>query len=133
MHRFQNRKADQGCEEDCKHLCQIGCQKELDRLTDICVNTAALFYCRYDGCKVIVCQYHIRYVLCNVRTCDTHSHADISALDGRSIIYTVARHRCNTALSLPCIDDTYLMLRLYAGINGVFLNICLKLFITDLV
>ena len=133
MYRFQYSKSDHSREENCQNLCQIGGKQELDCLTDVRINTASLFYCGYDGCKVIVCQYHIGYIFGYVCSGDSHTYANVSALNGRSVINAVTGHGCDHAFLFPCIYNTYFMLRLNSGIYRKLFDSVLKILIADLI
>ena len=89
MNRSKNGKTKQGRNKDTEHLTHIGCKQELNSFPDIVVNTSP-FLDRSDySSKIIIRQNHIRNVLCNVRTRNTHTNADVSALDGGSVIIFV--------------------------------------------
>ena len=133
MYRLQDGKSNKGGKEDSQNFRQVGGQEELNGLTDIGVNTAAFFYRGNNGCEVIICQNHVCHVLGYVRTGDTHSYADISALDGRSVVYAVSGHGGNHTLGFPGSYNADFVFRLYAGVHGIFLNILLELLVADFI
>ena len=133
VHRLQDRKANQGREEDRQHLGQVGGQKELDGFADVRVNPASFLYRRHDGGEIIVRQNHVSHVLRYVGSGDTHADADVRALDGGRVVYAVSGHGRDHALGLPALYDADLMLRLHAGVYGKLLNPAAKFFIIHLV
>ena len=133
MYRLQNRKANQGREEDRQHLSQVGGQQELNGFPDIRIDPAAFLYRRYDSRKVVVSQNHVCYVLRYVGAGNPHADADIRTLDGGRVIYAVSSHGGNHALCLPSLYNADLMLRLHTGIYGKLLNPAVEFLVTDLV
>ena len=131
--RLKDSKANQRCNKDGDDLSQVGTQEELNALTNVVVDAPSLFAGANDGGKVIVSQNHVCNALGNVGTSNTHTNADISAFDGRSVVNAVARHGCNHAFFTPGINNTNLVLRLNACIDTDCLNALLKLFVRNLI
>ena len=131
MRGFEDGKSEHLRGEDSDDLAHVGGKKELNCFSYIAVNSSAFLNSgNYCG-KVVVGKHHVRYILCNVSTCNAHSDADVGALDGGRVIDSVARHSGNAAVCAPGIDYPYLVLGLNAGVDRIFFNITLKLFVAD--
>lgn len=68
-------------DENGQHFRKIGRQQELNGFADIVINTSSLAHCRNDCREVVVGEYHIRDVLCDVGARDAHTHADVGVFD----------------------------------------------------
>ena len=131
--RLQDGEVQYRCNEDRQHLAYVGCEQELNRLSDVRVDAASLFNCRNDRSEVVVCKYHVSDVLCDVSTGDAHAHADVGGLDGRRVVDAVSRHGCYHPSGAPCLYNPYLMLRLHPRIYRVCAHLVEQFFITHVV
>ena len=129
VRRFQNSEVQHRCDEYGQNFTEVRREQELDRLTDVRVDPAALFDSCYDSSEVVVGQDHIRDVFGNVSSGDAHSDTDIRRLDRRSIVDTVTSHSCYHVVSFPRSDDPYLVLRLYSCVYRISFDLLVKLFI----
>ena len=112
-----------------KNLGEIRCKEELNCFTNVIVNSSSFANSGNDGCKVIVCKYHIGNVLCYVGTCNSHSNTDVGIFNGGSVVNAVTRHSGNLAFFTPSINYSRLMLGLNTRVNAVFFNCGIKFFI----
>ena len=133
MRRLEDRKVQYGCHEYRQHLADVGSEEELYRLADVGVNPAAFLNSRNDCSEVVVREYHVGDVLRYVSTGYAHAYSDVSGLDGRSVVYSVACHGCDHLLRAPRLYYPYLMLRLYPCIYRVGSYLIKKLLIAHIV
>ncbi len=133
MYRLEYHKSQHGSREYAQYLTHVGSEQELYRLSDVVIDSSALFNRAYYSCEVIVCEYHVRHVLCNVGSRDPHANADVCGLDARSIVYAVSGHRGYIAFFLPHVYDANLVFRLHAGINADVFDFLFELIIAHLV
>ena len=117
MYRLKDNEAHESSCKDGQHFTHVGAQKELDGLSDVVIDAASFFNCVYYGSKVIICQYHVSYVLCNISTGDSHAYADISGFDGGSVVNSVSCHGGDEACLLPSVYDPGLVFRLNTCIH----------------
>ena len=129
--RPEDREAQQGRDKYSQNLSQVGGKQELDRLADIVIDSPAFRDRGDDRREIVIGEDHVRDRLGNVRTRNSHAHADIRALDGRGVIYAVAGHGRYATEGLPGVHDPDLILRLYPGVYTVFADIVGKYLIRN--
>ena len=112
-----------------EHLADIGAQQKAHHFADIGIDTPALSDSVDNGGKIIVGEGHIRRALGHVRTGDAHGTADISSLQGGSIVDAVAGHGDHLTTVLPGLDNADLILRGNTGIHGDVLHLLVQLLI----
>ena len=100
---------------------------------DVIINPPPLGHRSNNGSKIIVCQHHICHILCDICTGNAHANTDIRRLNGGSVIDAIAGHGSDAALLLPSADNSYLMLWLNPGIDGVVSNVLCQLRIAELI
>ena len=126
MYGLKDRKAKQRRNKDCQNLRKVRGKQELDRFTDVVVNTSSLCYGCNDRRKVVIRQDHIRHGFRDIRAGDSHPDTDICLFDRRCIIHTVPGHGSHAVKGLPGFDDTYLVFRLHSGVHRIITDILRK-------
>ena len=116
--RLQDGEAQHGGGEDAQDLAQVGAEQELDGLSDVGVDAAALLHRTHNGGEVVVGEHHVGYIFGDVRAGDAHAHADVRRLQSGGIVDAVSGHGGDAARLLPGPDDAGLVLRLDSGIDA---------------
>jgi hypothetical protein len=60
-----------------------------DEFLDIVEHASTFFNSVDDGSKVIICEYNVRSIFCDIRTGLAHGNADVCALERRRIVDTI--------------------------------------------
>ena len=123
--------ADRGHEEQ-QHLAEVGGQQEENGLQDVVVDAASFGHRRHYGHEVVVREYHVGGVLGHLGARDAHGDSDVGLLERRGVVHTVAGHRHDVSPLLPCRHDFHLLLGSDARIDGVFVDVLLKLSVVEL-
>ena len=114
------------------HLSEVRRQQEENGLEDIVVDTAAFGNGGDDGHEVVVLEHHIRSVLGHLRAGDAHRHSYVGLLESRGVVDTVTRHGHDLTPLLPGRHDTFLLLWSDTGIDRIFVHICIKISVVEL-
>ena len=114
-------------------LAEVGREQELNALADVVVDPSALRDRADDRCKVVVGKDHVGNVLCDVGSGDAHADTDVGVLYRGCVVDSVAGHCGDAAAGAPCVDDFHLMLRLNAGIYGIFRDKVFELLVAVLI
>jgi hypothetical protein len=86
-------------------LSHVGSEQIHDGLLEVVEDLPALLHAIDDGAEVIVQQDHISSVLRDVRSGNTHGNADISLLDGWTVVDSVASDTNNSPEALIGLDN----------------------------
>ena len=133
MRGFKHREAYYRRREYRHDLRHIGGKQELYSLSYIRVYPAPLLHGVYYRREVVVAEYHIRDVFCDVGYGYTHSDAYIGGLYRRRVVYTVAGHGGYLSALFPRGDYLHLVLRLYPRIDRVVVHRAGKLLVRQAV
>src|SRR5215207_8402253 len=121
-------KTQEGTYEHYQDLGGVACKEVLDELADVVVDDSALLDRGDDGRKVVVGQDHIGSLLGDVGARYAHRHADVSSLQSRGIVYSVAGHGDDMAFLLQGFDYVELVLRRDPRVDGHLLNEVYEIF-----
>ena len=112
--REENRQHGQARNRD------VNREGEGDGLLDVVVNSPPQPHRRHDGREVVVEQNQGCRLACDVRAAATHGDADMSGLERRGVVDTVAGHGYDFAICLEGHHDAQL---LFGNDAGKYLHI----------
>ena len=116
--RFRNLHGDVAQERS--DFRNVGRKRVRDRLLEVVEDETTFFDAVDDGREVVIHKDHIGSFLGNILTGDTHSNADVTLLEGRGVVDTVAGDGDDFTASLAVFNDEKLMSRGYAGPDDLF-------------
>jgi len=106
----RSRPAEHHGGKDGQHLGKRVRQGVGDHLADVVEDDSTFFHSSDNGAEVIVEQDQVGCLFSHIGGAP-HHHADIGALERRSVIDTVANHGRDLAIGLQGADNTELILR----------------------
>ena len=116
--RFRNLHGDVAQERS--DFRNVGRKRVRDRLLEVVEDETTFFDAVDDGREVVIHKDHIGSFLGNILTGDTHSNADVTLLEGRGVVDTVAGDGDDFTASLAVFNDEKLMSRGYASPDDLF-------------
>ncbi len=115
--RQRSIPVEQNRQEDDHDLGNVTGDQVVDKLADIAVNDTTLLNSRNDGSVVVIGQDHIGSFFGNISTSDAHGNANISPLDGRSVIDTITGHCHHFTVVPQSVHDFHLVFRADTSID----------------
>src|SRR5919112_6467088 len=115
-------KTQEGTCEHYQDLGRVARKQVLYEFADVVVDDPALLHRGDDGRKVVVGQDHISSLFGDVGAGYAHRHADISSLQGRGVVYSVAGHGDDMAFLLQGFHYVELVLRRDPRVDRHLLN-----------
>mmetsp|Transcript_30025 Transcript_30025/g.97760 ORF Transcript_30025/g.97760 Transcript_30025/m.97760 type:complete len:799 (+) Transcript_30025:140-2536(+) len=118
--RERQRDAQDDEAQEGANLRNVGGEGVRDRLLEIVEDEAALLHAVHDGGKVVVHENHVRSFLRHILAGDAHGDTNVTLLQRRSVVDTVACHRDNLAAALAVLDDEQLVRGRHARPHNLF-------------
>mmetsp|Transcript_83071 Transcript_83071/g.114704 ORF Transcript_83071/g.114704 Transcript_83071/m.114704 type:complete len:260 (+) Transcript_83071:530-1309(+) len=109
------RDTEHGSNEDGSDLTNVGRDQVTNESLHVTVDSTTLFNSLNNCSEVVISKNHIRSLLGNLSTGDTHSNTNVSLFESRCIINTITSHSNNVTHFNEVLNKFTLVARLDSG------------------